>query len=97
MNIIPHQCLYRTLNLDSLSFQMKVYVMMIFYNDTTTNVTWDHVEEIRSKEPSYVLHTTDSRQMSRKFSLAQCNIKLNCFALEASRAVANCKQKVINS
>ena len=66
---------------------------MIFYNDTTTNVTWDHVEEMRSKEPSYVLHTPDSRQMSRKFSLAQCNIKLNCFALEASKGCSQLQTK----
>ena len=79
MNIIPHQCLYRTLNLDSLSLQMKVYVMMILYNDTTTNVTWDHVEEMRSKEPSYVLHTRLKTNVKEIFiSTMQYQTKLLC-------------------
>ena len=79
MNIIPHQCLYRTLNLDSLSLQMKVYVMMILYNDTTMNVTWDHVEEMRSKEPSYVLHTRLKTNVKEIFiSTMQYQTKLLC-------------------
>ena len=76
MNIILHQCLYRTLNLDS---QLNVYVMMMFYDDMTTNVTQDHVEEIQFKEPCCVLHTSLKTNVKEIFiSTMQYQTKLLC-------------------